>query len=129
MHPIGKASKLSGVNIETIRYYERENITPKPELTPSGRRMYTLSDIGRLRFIKRCRDLGFSIPDIRAFMGFTHEPNAKCSDVYKISQKHLAKIRIKIEDLRNLENALTKLTSHCADGNTSCPMLDKLLAD
>lgn len=129
MHSIGKASKLTGIAIETIRFYEQENIIPKPDLTPTGRRTYSQADIGRLRFIKRCRDLGFSIPDIRAFMGFTHEPNAKCSDVYNISQKHLAKIRTKIEDLRNLENAITELTSHCAKGNTECPMLNKLMTD
>ena len=64
MHPIGAASTMSGVNIETIRYYEREGIVPRTARTAAGHRVYGDADIARLRFVKRCRDLGFPIPDI-----------------------------------------------------------------
>ncbi len=67
MFAIGKASELSGVNIETIRYYEREGIVAKPDRSAAGRRLYTRDGIAKLRFVKRCRDLGFRLRSYRFF--------------------------------------------------------------
>ena len=68
MFTIGKASEQSGVNIETIRYYEREGIVPKPGRSAGGRRLYSSDEIAKLRFVRRCRDLGFPISNIQTFL-------------------------------------------------------------
>lgn len=129
MNPIGHVSTRTGVNIETIRYYERIGIIPAPQRSAAGRRLFSAKDIGLLRFVKRCRDLGFSISDIRNLMQVAGQPDTCCTDVLTLSQHHLAKIRAKITDLQNLEKALTELSAHCSTGNTDCPMLDRLMAD
>lgn len=71
MHTIGIAAKLSGVNIETIRYYKRGGVVPNPERTASGRRVYDKESVSRLRFVKRCRELGFPIPEIKSLLALT----------------------------------------------------------
>ena len=129
MYPIGAAAKRSGVNIETIRYYEREGIVPLPARSSSGRRLYTDEGVACLRFVKRCRDLGFSIPDIRALLHLSAGSEAPCADVKALSERHLRDIRQKIDDLRKLEQALGELVDRCDVGRTDCPMLAKLLAD
>ncbi|CAN0602133.1 unnamed protein product, partial [Ectocarpus sp. 12 AP-2014] len=82
--PIGKASELSGVGIETIRYYEREGITPRPARTAAGRRDYDTHIVSRLRFVKRCRELGFSISDIRTLLDLSHSDTPTCDEARKI---------------------------------------------
>jgi len=129
MQPIGNVSKISGVNIETIRYYERIGIIPAPQRSAAGRRLFSTTDIGLLRFVKRCRDLGFSITNIRNLMRVANKPDTCCTDVQELSQHHLTEIRRKITDLQNLEKALTELSAHCSTGNTDCPMLDRLMAN
>ncbi|MGB7242767.1 MAG: MerR family transcriptional regulator, partial [Sulfitobacter sp.] len=71
MFTIGKASEQSGVNVETIRYYEREGIVPKPGRSAGGRRLYSNDEIAKLRFVRRCRDLGFPIAIIQTFLSLT----------------------------------------------------------
>lgn len=127
--PIGKASELSGVGIETIRYYEREGITPKPDRTAAGRRDYDEKIISRLRFVKRCRELGFSIPDIRMLLELSHSNDATCEYAGKVGTENLTLVRNKIADLKRMERALTELVSSCQKGQTDCPMLQKLFAD
>src|SRR3546814_14180805 len=73
MHSIGEAARQSGVTVETIRYYERERIVPPPDRSASGRRLYDPAGIMRLRFVRRCRDLGLSIADIRTLLVFCEE--------------------------------------------------------
>src|SRR3546814_10034854 len=73
MHSIGEAARQSGVTVETIRYYERERIVPPPDRSASGRRLYDPAGIMRLRFVRRCRDLGLSIADIRTLLVFRSE--------------------------------------------------------
>jgi MerR family mercuric resistance operon transcriptional regulator len=105
MPSIGEAARISGVPVETIRYYERASILPGPQRSESGHRVYDAAGITRLRLIKRCRDLGFSLSD---------------------AQGHLAEVRRKIGDLRDLEGALAELIRDCAEGNTACPALRAL---
>ena len=81
MFTIGKASEQSGVNIETIRYYEREGIVPKPGRSAGGRRLYSSDEIAKLRFVRRCRDLGFPISNIQTFLSLTPQdfrPASRC---------------------------------------------------
>jgi len=127
--PISKASQLSGVGIETIRYYEREGITPKPDRTPAGRRVYDVETVARLRFVKRCRDLGFSIADIRTLLKLSHSNDGTCEEVGTIGVNNLQLVRRKIADLKHMETALAELVSSCRQGRKECPMLQKLFAN
>ena len=129
MHPIGAASAMSGVNIETIRYYEREGIVPPAARTPSGRRVYGDADIARLRFVKRCRDLGFPIPDIRTLFGLSAGSDAPCADAKALGERHLRGVRQKLEDLGRLERALAELVERCDASRADCPMLNRLYAE
>ena len=99
--PIGRASELSGVAIETIRYYEREGITPQPARTAAGRRDYDAETVSRLRFVKRCRELGFSISDIRTLSKLSHSNASTCEEAGKIGTENLTLVRDKIADLRH----------------------------
>lgn len=128
MIAIGEASRLSGVSIETIRYYEREGIISTAGRTASGRRAYSDAGISELRFIKRCRDLGFSIPDVVALRNLADSPSNSCETVERLGRKHLADVRAKLKELRQLEKALAELVSNCANGKSVCPMLDALRA-
>lgn len=129
MFPIGEAAKRSGVGIETIRYYEREGVIPQPERTNSGRRTYAERDIAKLRFVKRCRDLGFPIRDSKSLLALTDGSQSNCSHVGSIAQNHLDDVKAKIKDLRRMESALAHMTKQCSIDNEKCPVLDQLLAD
>lgn len=129
MYPIGEAAKKSGVHIETIRYYEREGIVPAAERTASGRRVYDAVAIARLRFVRRCRDLGFSITDIRAFLDLSDSPDRSCAEVRVIGERHLTEVRARLADLMQLETALVELVDQCADEQRDCPALKRLFAD
>lgn len=126
MIAIGEASRLSGVSIETIRYYEREGIISKAGRTASGRRTYSDAEISELRFIKRCRDLGFSIHDAVALRNLADAPSDACETVEQLGRKHLSEVQTKLVELRQLESALAELVANCAKGQSDCPMLDAL---
>lgn len=128
MIAIGEASRQSGVSIETIRYYEREGIISKAGRTASGRRAYSDAEISELRFIKRCRDLGFPISDVVALRNLADAPNNSRETVEGLGRKHLSEVRAKLKELRQLEKALAELVSNCANGKSDCPMLDALRA-
>ena len=129
MQTIGEAAKLSGVNIETIRYYEREGIVPAADRSANGRRLYDAPAITRLRFIRRCRDLGFSISDVRALLDLSNNSSKHCDDVHAISERHLLDVRERLSDLRELETALSELVQACVDAQSECPTLKQLFAD
>lgn len=126
MVAIGEASRRSGVPIETIRYYEREGIISPAGRTPSGRRTYSGAEIAELCFIKRCRDLGFSLSDAVALHGLALKPTGACETVEQLGRTHLLNVQTKIAELRRLETALAELVSNCAKGQRDCPMLDEL---
>ena len=125
--PIGELSRLSGVNIETIRYYERIKMLPPPPRTASGRRIYGSTDLRTLTFIRRSRELGFSLDEIRALLRLGALKKASCREVREIAAHHLEEIRAKLGDLKKLERLLTKTVARCS-GNTApdCPVLDIL---
>lgn len=128
MSTIGEAARRSGIHIETIRYYEREGIVPAPGRTAGGRRVYTDADIGLLIFIKRCRDLGFPIADIRALQALRDASDAQCGEVETIALHHLQGVRDRISDLKRLEASLAALVAECGDGRVECPALQELFA-
>jgi MerR family mercuric resistance operon transcriptional regulator len=124
---IGELSKLSGVNIETIRYYERIKMLPAPPRTATGRRVYGPAEKRTLSFIRRSRDLGFTLEEIRALLDLGGPERASCADVHKIASAHLAKVRIKLSDLAKLEAILAETVAGCSDGAApDCPVLDIL---
>lgn len=129
MYSIGEAARLTGINIETIRYYEREGIVPMPLRTDSGRRQYDDQKIVTLRFVKRCRELDFPIADIRALLMLSQGHNPVCLQVKKISETHLGSVRAKIKDLRQLEVALKELIKRCENDVAECPALRRLFDD
>ena len=129
MQSIGAAARLSGVAIETIRYYEREGIVPAPGRAASGRRLYAHDEIGKLRFVKRCRDLGFSIAEIRTLMKLAAGQESSCADAGRLGRAQLIETQRKIRDLVQLEAALSELTQNCDAGQTTCAMLTALLAE
>lgn len=124
---IGKLSELTGVNIETIRYYERTSVLPAPPRTSSGRRVYQSPDVRTLAFLRRARELGFSLDEIRALLRLGGPEKASCKEVRLIAGHHLDDIRAKISDLRKLERLLTRTIAQCT-GTTApvCPVLDIL---
>jgi MerR family transcriptional regulator, mercuric resistance operon regulatory protein len=124
---IGKLSKLTGVNIETIRYYERIKMMPPPPRTASGRRLYDSTHLRMLAFIRRSRELGFSLDEIRALIRLGGPEKATCREVRKVATHHLQDIRAKLADLRKLEHLLAKTVAQCS-GKTvpDCPVLDIL---
>ena len=126
MYAIGVAAKRSGVGIEAIRYYEREGVVPAAARASNGRRVFDDAAIARLRFVRRCRDLGFSIEQVKALLSLSLSEATSCSDASKIGNLHLNEVRGKIADLQMLEAALIELLANCADGQAHCPMLQRL---
>jgi MerR family mercuric resistance operon transcriptional regulator len=125
--PIGALSSRSGVNVETIRYYERIGLLAKPLRTAGGYRLYRLADIERLAFIRRTRDLGFSLDDVRRLLDLADGKSRSCRRVRDIAAMHLADVRSKLGDLRRMERVLAHLVSACADGTLpACPLLESL---
>ena len=124
---IGRLSELTGVNIETIRYYERTKVLPAPARTANGRRVYQSADVRTLAFLRRARELGFSLDEIRALLRLGGPEKASCREVRRIATHHLDDIRAKISDLRKLERLLARTVAQCT-GTTSpdCPVLDLL---
>ncbi len=126
-YPIGEMSLKSGVNIETIRYYERIAIMPKPDRTAGGNRQYNRDQLKRLSFIRRCRELGFSIGEIRALLAMVDGKNFTCGEVHGMTISHLENVKKKIADLTKLKKALSNMAAECSQGDVpDCPILDTL---
>jgi len=125
--PIGELSKRGGVNIETIRYYERVKMLPAPPRTASGRRVYGTMDLRILVFVRRARELGFTLEEIRALLRLGGPEKATCREVRAIAARHLEDIRAKLSDLKKLERLLSKTVARCS-GRTApeCPVLEIL---
>ena len=125
--PIGVLSRQSGVNIETIRYYERVGLIAKPERSAGGYRLYRSADRDRLRFVRRARDLGFSLDEVRRLLDMADGKSRSCRRVHDIAVEHLAEVRTKIGDLRRLERVLGTMVKACARGTMpACPLLEAL---
>ena len=127
---IGQLSRLTDVNIETIRYYERIGIMPKPLRSDGGQRIYNEVQLKRLRFVKRSRVIGFSLNEIRTLLALDDQGELSCDEVYSITEDHLKVVQQKIIELKEAESALQKLANQCSRGNKpDCPVFDMLLGD
>jgi MerR family copper efflux transcriptional regulator len=124
---IGRAAALSGVSAKMVRHYESLGLLAPVGRTDSGYRLYSASDVHTLRFIKRARDLGFSIPDIGELVGLWHNQQRSSAQVKQIAQRHAEALHRRIEQLQAMERSLQHLT-HCCHGDDrpDCPILDDL---
>ncbi len=124
---IGLLSRQTDCKIETIRYYEKIGIFPKPPRTGGGHRIYSENHLKRLVFIRRGRELGFSLEDIRALLKLIDGGAYTCQQVEDITLHHLGNIHQKILDLKKLEKILAEISSKCEGGVVpDCPILDAL---
>jgi MerR family transcriptional regulator, mercuric resistance operon regulatory protein len=125
---IGKLSQRTGVNIETIRYYERIGMIPRPPRSANGRRIYGEVETRTLSFIRRGRELGFSLDEIRALLALSaHQVDEVCAEVRHVAEDHLEDVRSKIADLRAMERVLADAVRRCEEGESAqCPLIDAL---
>ncbi|MCP4563881.1 MAG: helix-turn-helix domain-containing protein [Bosea sp.] len=129
MITIGALSQRTGVNIETIRYYERINLIPSPPRTESGRRLYGAEDVRRLAFIRHSRDLGFDIPAIRKMLALQEMPEASCEQVSRIATDQLEAVEMRIGRLLGLKSELTRMIHECDNGKVAKCRIIEVLAD
>jgi MerR family transcriptional regulator, mercuric resistance operon regulatory protein len=124
---IGELSRLSGVIVETIRYFEKIGILPNPPRNSSGYRVYSTLHLERLSFIRRSRELGFSQAEVRRLLTLVDEHSYTCAEVKDMTGKQLAIVQDKIMDLQKLEHALAKMVEECDGGDVpDCPIIDIL---
>jgi MerR family transcriptional regulator, mercuric resistance operon regulatory protein len=124
---IGALSKQSGVNIETIRYYEKIGVMPAPARSAGGYRIYALDHLKRLGFIRRGRQLGFSLDELRGLLHLVDGHAYTCAEVHALTLQHLTEVRHKIVDLRRLERVLADMAAQCTEDLVpECPVIDAL---
>lgn len=124
---IGALATVAATNVETIRYYERIGLMPEPSRTAGNYRIYDDTHVVRLRFVRRARDLGFTIEQIRALLDLADQRARACTVVDAIAREHLAAVERKIDDLNALRRELRALVRGC-DGGTiaECRILEAL---
>ena len=125
----GEVAEKADVNPETLRYYEREGLIPKPPRSSGGFRLYDEHYVDRLRFIKRAQDLGFTLAEIKGLLGLRVDDGATCRDVQAQAEEKLDDVKEKIRDLQRIRDALTRLAAACeGDGGptSDCPILDAM---
>jgi Cu(I)-responsive transcriptional regulator len=124
---IGRAAEISGVTSKMIRHYESLELIPKAHRTLGDYRVYTQSDIHVLRFIRRARNLGFSIAEISDLLSLWRNQRRASKEVKRLALKHIAELDTKIHELQSMRAALSELAVHCrGDARPDCPILDDL---
>ena len=125
--PIGAAARRSGVNIETIRFYERIRLLGPAPRTAGGHRMYDAGAVKRLAFVRRARELGFTLAQVRGLLALAGEEEASCARVETLASAHLDAVRGRIDDLARMEAVLADMVARCAGGTVpDCPILEAL---
>ena len=124
---IGRLSRVTGTNIETIRYYERVRLLPAPPRSGGGYRMFGVDHLKRLTFIRRARTLWFSIGEIRTLLRLADEGQRPCAEVRVVAEARLGDIRARIADLKRMERVLVATIAGCAAGRRgACPVIEAL---
>ena len=125
----GLLAARTGCNIETIRYYGRVGLLPPPPRSAGGHRLYGHDLVRRLNFVRRSRDLGFSIEEIRELLRLVDGGSYTCAQVERLARDHAREIRCKIADLRRLQRVFETMAAQCTGGAVpDCPIIDALLA-
>ena len=128
---IGEVAERGGVNLQTIRYYEREKLLPEPPRLASGYRMFPESTVRRVHFIKRAQDLGFTLAEIKELLSLRIDHTGDRGDVRALAEAKIADIEEKIRTLTQMKQVLTDLTERCSGCGPSseCPILDSIDAE
>lgn len=123
---VGALAAAAGVNVETIRFYQRKGLLAQPARRSAGVRQYTGADLGRVRFVKAAQRLGFSLTDIAALLAL--DDGANCDEARLLAEHKLDDVREKVRDLRRMESALRRAVSTCraARGTIRCPLIASL---
>lgn len=133
MRPLttGTLAKASGVNLETIRFYERERLLEKPPRTASGYRVFPADAVQRVRFIKRAQALGFTLQEIRELLALSGARNASCESIRSRAESKVEDIEERIQSLKSIKKALLRLTESCSGQGSAahCPILECLNSD
>lgn len=124
---IGELARATGANAETIRYYEKIGLLPRPGRTDSNYRDYSPKDVERLAFIRHARGLGFEIADIRSLIDLAEQPDRDCAEADTIASRHLADVELKIGRLEKLRGELGQMVRSCRGGRVgSCRIIEAL---
>ena len=110
---IGALAELTGTNAPTIRYYEEIGLLPRPDRREGGQRTYGDDDVKRLTFIRRCRDFGFPIEQVRDLAALMQDPGRSCTDARDLAQQHLVAVRAKLTELKALERSIAGFVESC----------------
>jgi DNA-binding transcriptional MerR regulator len=124
---IGEMASESGVQVETIRYYESVELMPKPQRTEGKQRRYAQDDLKRLSFIRHARELGFEVAAIRDILAMTGQSDASCEKIDGIARSHLATVEEKLASLKALRKELLRMLDHCGTGKVAdCNVIEVL---
>lgn len=124
---LGDLAKSTGTKVVTIRYYEQIGLLPAPPRTAGRFRAYRPQDLARLHFVRRCRDLGFTLDQVRDLLGLATQEDRDCADVDRTARKHLHRIERKIADLRRLAMELRRISAQCSGGTIAeCRIIEAL---
>jgi Cu(I)-responsive transcriptional regulator len=127
MFRIGELARLTGTKVETIRYYERLGLLPPPARTGANYRAYGLRHLERLSFVRRGRDLGFSLDEVRELLRLSDDRSQSCAEVDRIARGHLAEVERKLADLQALGTELRQLIDRCRHGTVAdCRIIEAL---
>ncbi|HEX3990914.1 MAG TPA: helix-turn-helix domain-containing protein [Acetobacteraceae bacterium] len=124
---IGDLARATDTKIETVRYYERVGLLPTPARTGGNYRMYSQENLGRLSFIRRSRDLGFSLDQVRELLRLADQRDQSCEEVDVIAREHLTEVERKIADLTALGDELRHILGQCGHGTVAeCRIIEAL---
>lgn len=125
---IGQLAERAGVNIQTVRYYERRGLLARPPRTRSGYRQYPSDTVDRLRFIKRAKDLGFSLVEITELLALRVQQASACAPVEAKAREKIAVVERKIRELEGMKHTLERLAAACErrEPTSECPILEAL---
>jgi Cu(I)-responsive transcriptional regulator len=127
---IGQAAEASGVSAKMIRHYEENGFIPKAGRTVAGYRIYKQADVHMLRFIRRARDLGFSLKEIKTLLGLWQNRRRASSDVKNLAMKHVEDLDKRIAEMQAMRRTLVALGENChGDSRPDCPILDDLAGE
>lgn len=126
---IGELAAQAGVDVQTVRFYEREGLIEAPARTASGYRSYSRPHLERLNFIRHCRSLDMALADVRRLLALSRDRAVSCDEVNRLVRVHLERVRAKRAALENLEKQLAALDSQCASGHrvADCGILEELI--
>lgn len=123
---IGQVAKQAEVGIETIRFYERKGLLAQPPRAPGGYRAYPKEAVAKIRFIKRAKDLGFTLSEIAELLSLQANPNANCADVKHRAMAKISTIQQRLQDLQKMLRALSQLVTSCSGSGPidNCPIIE-----